>query len=427
MDFNRGDTPLMFAFSMLSIVTVLPMILSFVIFSHIRKKQYMRVVLYLAISNLLNNIGSLPGQPVNNSFACWFSALITNIFTLASVFWSLVITFMIHRIVFTSKIPAVDWKYHALCWGLPCVVTFLAFINATYGAPDGLGWCWVVPTASTPPWGLIFWYWETFYFWLTLGIFAMMMMCAHVIYHIKYLHSATQEKLMQIINSVKYYPIILAVCWSGQLVYDNVSAYTTFPGMDVVGQFSLTIACAQGFFTSTLFFSSNGDVRKCWYEFLTTGTYTDTIEESHRRDSILRSQGSRTKRNSLVSEVGTSAKVHVTDTPIRQSETNQSTKTSTRDEAVEIFANVDQDEHDDIEYSVDAKSVAVAKTKVAFELLHVEPTEDDVVNFETEGLVICGADELGSGRLMMKRVVLPSPGGPGHKLSAEEAYIVHDV
>jgi hypothetical protein len=61
--------------------------------------------------------------------------------------------------VMNGKNFEITWWMHGICWGWPLFLTFLPYINATYAAPDGTGWCFVVPNDDAPEWATSFWYW----------------------------------------------------------------------------------------------------------------------------------------------------------------------------------------------------------------------------------------------------------------------------
>ena len=77
----------------------------------------------------------------------------------SSVFWTIVIGLMLFTIVVYGKNFEITWWMHAICWGFPTILTFIIYVNATFGAPDGTGWCFIVPNDDAPSWSTEFWYW----------------------------------------------------------------------------------------------------------------------------------------------------------------------------------------------------------------------------------------------------------------------------
>jgi hypothetical protein len=147
-DMNRGLTKEMFAFSFLSTVSTFCVLVTLFIFrKDLRRKPTTPIIFNIFISNFLTSIGSLPGVPIDQSFGCWFEGFVTNVFTLSSMFWTVVITWMMYCTIANTSLDYNHVLVSLLCWGVPVLATFLPFINSSYGAPDGEGWCWIIDTS----------------------------------------------------------------------------------------------------------------------------------------------------------------------------------------------------------------------------------------------------------------------------------------
>ena len=108
-------------------------VLSYMIFPKMRGKIYFEIQVYVAISNVLTSLGSAVGVVPTGSFACWFQGIVTNVFTLTSLTWTIVISFLLYWIIQRGKQFSLDYRIHLLCWLLPVLVTVLPMTNATYG------------------------------------------------------------------------------------------------------------------------------------------------------------------------------------------------------------------------------------------------------------------------------------------------------
>ena len=149
---------LMKIFSSISIFSSFCVLLTS-LFPHLRNRLYIKIILYLSLSNLLSSLGSVFGYAADKSAACYWEGVATNLFPIASVFWTLKITIILFDIIEYGKISELDYKTHVMCWGFPILVSFLPFINASYGAPDGSGWCFVIPNDPESKMWTTFWYW----------------------------------------------------------------------------------------------------------------------------------------------------------------------------------------------------------------------------------------------------------------------------
>jgi len=73
------------------------------------------------------------GTPLNHSSSCYFEGIVTNVFTLSSVFWCVLITFLLNTIVNKARPFEIKKWMHLLCWGLPVLLTLLPFTKTNYG------------------------------------------------------------------------------------------------------------------------------------------------------------------------------------------------------------------------------------------------------------------------------------------------------
>jgi len=127
---GRGGI-IMSVFSAISIVSCVPAISS-AIFPHLRKRVYIKVVIYLQIANLFSALGSVLGYPEMDSAACMWQGMATNYFPLVSVLWTIVVAWLLYGIVHVGKVYEIDYRTHLVCWGFPLLPTLVPFINCTY-------------------------------------------------------------------------------------------------------------------------------------------------------------------------------------------------------------------------------------------------------------------------------------------------------
>jgi hypothetical protein len=226
MDFNSGPTKEMFVISTLSSIGSLSVVFSIFYFrKHLLDKPSMRVLLYMFISNLLTSLGSLMGYPENQSAECWFQGIVTNIFTLSSILWSVVITGMLYVMLVAKFQFEITPLTHAICWGLPVFATFIPFVNSTYGSEDP-DWCWVIDTSFSPDWAPLVWYWISYYLWIWSSFVAI------VVLFIMMRRRYTQELPLEIqtrfkkaMRGLQGYPLIIFFCWLPATVSDFLDYY----------------------------------------------------------------------------------------------------------------------------------------------------------------------------------------------------------
>lgn len=275
MDLSRGESLLMLICSIVSMFSTLPVLISFALFWNLRKKANMHVVYYLTLSNFLTSLGSSMGEPFNHSGACLFQAYFTNIFTLSSLMWSIVMSYVIHEVVFTGKIPKVSWKFHFTAWGIPMLVTFLPLISNTYGAPGGFGSCRVVSSSTTiPSWQILLWLWASFYGWMVGGIIVILSAFLRISFYAK--TALNQSTLLHMVNKIKYYPMVIVFTNFLRVASDVYQLFhEPVQGESILKSAAVALSCLLGFFTSFLFFYFNGQVRRGWWELWLYGIIDD--------------------------------------------------------------------------------------------------------------------------------------------------------
>ena len=230
--------------------------LPFYVLSGLTKRSYMEIVLIKSICEFINAVGSSPGIPPSGSAACWFEGIVTNIFSQSSMLWTVVICEMMLVIVVKGKEFRIRIYHHVLCWGLPVVVTLLPLINTTYGSEDA--WCWVVETSATPPWGMVFWKWFSFYGIVWGSIAVTFILFAVIQLHIqRNVMASTKSVVSRVFSKLRFYPWILIAAWLVPCINDLYQGEKTV-ALVVLANF---LPCLQGFMTTVVFWTSNEDVR----------------------------------------------------------------------------------------------------------------------------------------------------------------------
>ena len=135
-DLKLTDTQLsknMIICSIISCIGCFSVLITFVIFPPLRRKAYLHAVYCITISDFLSSIGSAIGYAKNGSISCLIEGILTNFFPVASALWSMYSSYVLLQIVFNDKLVEVTNLAHYSIWSISALVTFLPFINVTYG------------------------------------------------------------------------------------------------------------------------------------------------------------------------------------------------------------------------------------------------------------------------------------------------------
>ena len=219
-----------------------------------------RIIVYIAVSNLMASLGSIVGTPTDRSFACWWEGIVTNIFALSSIYWCLDVTLILYQIVVHSSARSIGIIDHVVCWGVPVLATFLPFTTRfTYGAPGGEGWCFTVPVDdyhySTDL--SIMWFWVAYYVHVWFCAIVMAYCFIRIRWIIKTHANLTKKVLIKIYKKLEYYPVVIVVCWLPACIFDTTSlAMPDFEGYDSLNELSTFLACSQGLLTALVFWNT---------------------------------------------------------------------------------------------------------------------------------------------------------------------------
>lgn len=161
---------------------------------------------------------------------------------------------------------------HIVCWGIPVLATVIPLSNATYGAPGGLGWCWVVPLASTPKWAMKLWFWLSYYIWLWLTFAIIVLYFGLIAWKLKSVRAETAAQFRVIFYSMLGYPIIIFVSWfpstcSDFGLYEN-------PGQVYApwyNNLTAVTSCLMGALSSILFWFTNQGLAIEWLRLAEVG------------------------------------------------------------------------------------------------------------------------------------------------------------
>ena len=130
--------------SILSITGCFFVILTYYLFTDLRKFRHIELVFYVALNDLFGSIGLFLGETKNGTFSCWYQGFSSNINFLSGAMWTVVIAYQLNIIVNGGSRIEDLTPYHICCWGFPVLVATLVLTTNTYGLDDdGVGWCFV--------------------------------------------------------------------------------------------------------------------------------------------------------------------------------------------------------------------------------------------------------------------------------------------
>ncbi|KAG8527430.1 uncharacterized protein KY384_007582 [Bacidia gigantensis] len=125
------------------------------IYSHDFRRPVNRLIFYASWGNTLCNIGTLISESGikagQDSHLCQFQAFLIQMFVPADAFWNLAMAFNVYLTLFkkynAQQLKALEWRYHALCYGIPCICAIILLFVETHAKGKIYGpavlWCWI--------------------------------------------------------------------------------------------------------------------------------------------------------------------------------------------------------------------------------------------------------------------------------------------
>ena len=134
-DISRSQWIIGFS-SFLSCLSCATIIITYLRFKQIRKQAYIKVIVYIAISDFMASLCFI-SIVKDGSILCWIQGLLVNYFQLATVLWVDVVVWHLYRTVLLGKRIKNANHYHWIAWGVPFLYIALTLSTNNYGVTDG--------------------------------------------------------------------------------------------------------------------------------------------------------------------------------------------------------------------------------------------------------------------------------------------------
>lgn len=180
-----------------------------------------RLVTYLAVADLFASISKdylgfiIPGYL--NIGWCLTQALVQNYSQMASLFITGIISFSLYEMIVNNntEISKNEKFFVIFSFVLPVILTPLPLITNSYG--DSNGWCWIVYEKDIDTFWMIF----EFHGQLVITILMNIFFYYKIYKRLSFDECLSQnsELVKKVMNRIKWYPIILMICFGPSLVH----------------------------------------------------------------------------------------------------------------------------------------------------------------------------------------------------------------
>lgn len=137
-------------------------------FEEFKNNFAFKLILFVAIGDVINSVGNFCGSPDDGTALCYIQAFLTQFGDIVSFAWVTAIAWVIYNVIRREVPPTREdvekWykRIHLIIWPVTLLLAILPFFSGTYGNDNGLCWIKYVQGTSSDPWGEV-WRWICFY------------------------------------------------------------------------------------------------------------------------------------------------------------------------------------------------------------------------------------------------------------------------
>eukprot|EP01112_Ceratiomyxa_fruticulosa_P008395 TRINITY_DN2177_c0_g1_i1.p1 TRINITY_DN2177_c0_g1~~TRINITY_DN2177_c0_g1_i1.p1 ORF type:complete len:347 (-),score=34.63 TRINITY_DN2177_c0_g1_i1:25-1065(-) len=119
-------------------------VLTYTIFKESRRELGSTLIFFLNLSDLFLSFSWYPWIHVDPRL-CELQASAIQFFELSSMFWAFCIAVTLFRMFYSTSEGSknIMWVFHTLCWGVPCLATFICWRFHLFGSSGSSPWCWI--------------------------------------------------------------------------------------------------------------------------------------------------------------------------------------------------------------------------------------------------------------------------------------------
>jgi hypothetical protein len=269
---NFGDDPSKaFAIScaLSSAISSACVVISGLIFPTMMRKLFMRIIVMIALCDMIGCIAFSIGFPAAHSPYCVFQGVVSVFFVRASFFWTLCFAYQLYSLVKFNKLRLYEYQMHLLCWGISIVLEILPLSTSNYGEDDTLSeeiWCFL---RDDDGFGSI-WIAVTFTIPIIVSILLMLWLYLQLQCHrsINIPLLPMNDRVKSLVDVLKLYPLTMVLCWIPNPVavaLVNTKAVDQSNNMVLI---TLGLGSLYGCCISAIFFVNSKEIRERWFQLM---------------------------------------------------------------------------------------------------------------------------------------------------------------
>ena len=261
--------PLMIA-SLISLLGSSAVVVTCLMFKEMRDKLFMQMIAFMSISDFLGNLAyAMPVRPSSSNWWCQLSGFFNLTCYPISWLWTTVLVYFLYCLATTGKVPTDLNAIHALCWGLPIVLTLISLGFSKLGREDYYYDFQVCSEYGGVAHSV---YHGITYYGLLIGTFLVMIWMKYRILAVEKVGDARVFQPTYVIakSSLRLYPSALFICWVPHMLIVFIQYVHSIEGdaFLVIYVIAEMLKIFHGFATSCIFFYKSAEARKLWYKLI---------------------------------------------------------------------------------------------------------------------------------------------------------------
>lgn len=258
-------------FAAISCGASLAIVLTFLIFPHLRKKLLVQFVFYISISDFLGNVGYVPAsRPDNGTMACYVESYLNLAAYPSSWWWTLVMIAMLYYLAHYGRLPHNVLIYaHLIAWGVPAIFFFISLPFTKLGRQDtfyNYEVCNYYGPLGAEVYHIITYYGQFFF------ILGCLLYMRWKIHQLEKLHDirSFQQSFVITKKSLYFYYNIFLIAWLPHIVLAIALYFVhtddALEDMRILYFLTTWLKIMHGFVTAVVFFARSQEIRELWYD-----------------------------------------------------------------------------------------------------------------------------------------------------------------
>lgn len=260
-------------FAVVSMLSSMSVLLTALLFPEMRNRLFMRLILYIALTNMLGCLVSSFGFPHDRSPLCTMQSFFAPYFFMSSWLWTTLLAHQLFTVATQARFGIQHYYMHAISWLLPLLLCLLPLSTNRYGRDDDDGdptsWCYIAGDSYN---GEI---WRIVNYILPLCIcLTTMIYYSARTFWLFYSSGLQRADLYATVHALMLYPLAMIITWGPNLLLIILLTSKAVrmhsnndSGVSVLNASS--ILCTQsGTITAAIFFYKSREARYRWGRLL---------------------------------------------------------------------------------------------------------------------------------------------------------------